>query len=98
MKAGAYLINTARGRVVDPVALADALDRGHIAGAALDVHTVEGQIDVPLRGRPNVITTPHLGAYTTEALRRTAEVAVWSIVEVLEGRPPRGLINSEVWS
>lgn len=96
MRAGAYLVNTARGRVIDPVALAAALDCGQIAGAALDVHTMEGQVDELLLGRPNVITTTHLGAYTHEALRRTAEVAVQSVVEVLEGRQPGGLMNPEV--
>ncbi|HBY94637.1 MAG TPA: hypothetical protein DEP84_11870, partial [Chloroflexi bacterium] len=97
MKRGSFLVNTARGRVVDPHALAAALDCGHLAGAALDVHMVEGQVDKALLGRPNVITTTHLGAYTHEALRRTAEVAVQSIVETLDGRRPEGLMNPAVW-
>lgn len=98
MKSGAYLVNTARGRVVDPAALATALDRGHIAGTALDVHSEEGQIDEPLRGRSNVITTTHLGAYTRAALRRTAELAMQSIIDILEGRRPEGLMNPAAWT
>lgn len=101
MKPGAYLINTARAGVVDPVALGAALHSGHLAGAAIDVHLAEGdkggEAHPALVGRPNVITTPHLGGYTVEALARTTEVTVQSIVEALQGRKPFGLVNPEVW-
>jgi len=100
MKRGAYLINTARAGVVDPVALGAALDSGHIAGAALDVHEAEGPggfVHPALVGRPNVITTPHLGGFTVEALQRTTALAVESIIDAREGRKPAGLVNEEVW-
>lgn len=97
MKPGAYLLNTARGAVVDMVALAQVLDSGHLAGAALDVHMVESAVDAAMLGRPNVITTTHLGAYTHDALLNTAAMAVDSIIQVLENKQPSGLINPEAW-
>jgi D-3-phosphoglycerate dehydrogenase len=98
MKPGAVLINTARGGIIDSAALADALDSGHVSGAALDVHSVEGQIDAVLAGRDNVITTTHLGAFTRESLFRTTEMAVQSILNLMDGIQPVGLINPEVLS
>jgi D-3-phosphoglycerate dehydrogenase / 2-oxoglutarate reductase len=102
MKEGALLINTARAKVVDPVALADAIAQGHLTGAAIDVHFDEsdesGHAHPALIGNPRIITTPHLGAYTTESLRRTTEMAVNSIVDVLRGNRPEGLANPDVWS
>lgn len=97
MKRGAYLINTARGGVVDSQALAEAIDSGHITGAALDVHPEEGIVETCLLNRPNVITTTHLGAYTHDSLRLTAEMAVQSIVDIVDGKRPAGLINPEIW-
>jgi D-3-phosphoglycerate dehydrogenase len=96
MKRGAFLINTSRGPVVDPIALASALDEGHLAGAALDVHVNEHQPARALIHRANVITTPHIGAFTREALWRTTQGAVASIVDFLDGRTPAGLMNPEV--
>lgn len=66
-KKGVRIINCARGGLIDEVALKDALDSGHVAGAALDVFAVEPAKDSPLFGTPNFISTPHLGASTSEA-------------------------------
>jgi D-3-phosphoglycerate dehydrogenase / 2-oxoglutarate reductase len=68
MKKGSYLVNVARGGVVDEAALAEALGSGHLAGAALDVFANEPlEEDSPLRNAPNTVLTPHLGASTSEA-------------------------------
>ena len=67
MKAGARLMNTARGGIVDEDALAKSLEDGHLGGAALDVFSTEPATDSPLYGLPNVVVTPHLGASTREA-------------------------------
>lgn len=97
MKPRALLVNTARGPVVDSEALAEAMGTARITGAALDVHTVEGQIDGVLAGFENVITTTHLGAYTRESLIATTDMAVESIVHILDGAAPVGLMNPACW-
>jgi len=66
-KKGVRIVNCARGGLVDEVALKEALDSGHVAGAALDVFATEPAKESPLFGTPNFICTPHLGASTTEA-------------------------------
>jgi D-3-phosphoglycerate dehydrogenase len=72
MKPGVRIINCARGGLVDEAALKDALDSGHVAGAALDVFTEEPAKDNALFGHENVVCTPHLGASTTEAQENVA--------------------------
>ena len=72
MKPGARLINCARGGLIDEAALLQALDDGHLSGAALDVFALEPATDSPLFGHPSVICTPHLGASTTEAQENVA--------------------------
>jgi D-3-phosphoglycerate dehydrogenase / 2-oxoglutarate reductase len=66
-KPGVRIVNCARGGLIDEAALKEALDSGHVAGAALDVFATEPATDSPLFGTPNFICTPHLGASTTEA-------------------------------
>ncbi|MEM7565793.1 MAG: phosphoglycerate dehydrogenase [Pseudomonadota bacterium] len=71
-KKGVRIVNCARGGLVDEAALRDALDSGHVAGAAFDVFAEEPATENPLFGHPNVVATPHLGAATTEAQENVA--------------------------
>jgi len=86
MKPGAFIVNVARGGVVDEEALPEALDSGHLAGAALDVHEREGEGAVsPLARRADVVLTPHIGAGTVDSQRMIGE----RIVEILHERATR---------
>jgi phosphoglycerate dehydrogenase-like enzyme len=86
MKPTAYLINTARGYLVDESALAEAVASGRIAGAALDVVSSEPlSPDNPLRGIPGVVITSHLGGQTIEARAEASRVAAQDILRVLRG-------------
>jgi len=88
MKRGAFLINAARGGLVETTALAAALTSGHLAGAALDVLEDEPpRADNPLIGRDNVIITPHSAALTDEAMYRMGMTAAKDIIRVLRGEP-----------
>jgi D-3-phosphoglycerate dehydrogenase / 2-oxoglutarate reductase len=95
MKREAFVINVARGGVIDEAALAEALTAGTIAGAAVDVYASEPPAaDNPLRAAPNVILTPHLGASTEEAQTRVAVEACEQVRDVLDGRPARYAVNA----
>ena len=96
MKPSAYLINTARGPIVDETALAQALDAGHLAGAALDVLSKEPPADSPLLHRNNVILTPHMSFYSVESLMDLQTKAAEEVVRVLRGEMPRHAVNPEV--
>ncbi len=95
MKRGAYIVNTARGPIIDEAALAEALDSGQIGGAALDVMTQEPPPPSPLFGRDNVIITPHTSFYSEESLVELQVKAAQEVVAVLSGRPPRNPVNPE---
>jgi D-3-phosphoglycerate dehydrogenase / 2-oxoglutarate reductase len=95
MKPSAYLINTARGPIVDEAALADALDQGHLAGAALDVMEREPPSGSRLFGRDNVIVTPHTAYYSEESLIDLQTKAAEEVVRVLSGQAPRNPVNPE---
>src|SRR5256712_13885315 len=90
MKKSAYLINTARGALVDEASLAQALHEGWIAGAALDVFVTEPlPIDHPLRKAPNVLLTPHLASFARETDERVSVTAAQAIVDLMNGCKPR---------
>ena len=88
MKPTAYLVNTARGDLVDEAALAEALRSGRLAGAGLDVFHDEPLNDSPLRGLDNVVLSPHLAAYSREGLRETGILAARAVLAVLSGERP----------
>lgn len=90
MKPGSYLINTARGELIDEAALLAALERGHIRGAALDAFTLEPPAaDNPLLRLPQVIMTPHTGAHTDGATNMMGQLALDDCLAVLRGDEPR---------
>lgn len=94
MKPTAFLINTARGALVDQAALTRALQEGWIAGAALDVLDGEPpRPDDPLLRLPNVILTPHIAASSQEAVQALAAAAMDEVVRALTGQPPRSPVN-----
>jgi glyoxylate reductase len=88
MKRSAYLVNTARGPVVDEAALVWALQQHLIAGAALDVYENEPAIDPDLVSLENVLLIPHLGSATKETRAAMADLAAENVRAVLDGRPP----------
>lgn len=99
MRRGAFLINTARGALVDEDALAAALAAGTLAGAALDV--VSGDALAPghpLYTEQRAILTPHIAASTEAALIRAAERVADQVVDVLAGRRPSNLVNPDAWA
>jgi len=86
MKRDAFLVNTARGPLVDETALVEALDSGHLSGASLDVVAVEPLAkDSPLLGRDNVILTPHTAFYSVEALEELQTKCASDVARVLSG-------------
>ncbi|MGH9350932.1 MAG: 2-hydroxyacid dehydrogenase [Terriglobia bacterium] len=96
MKPTAFLINTARGPVVDEEALVEALKSGRIAGAALDVFEHEPAVHPELIKMQNVVLLPHLGSATEETRTRMARLASENLLAALDGRRPANLVNPEV--
>jgi D-3-phosphoglycerate dehydrogenase len=99
MKPGAFLVNTARGGLVDEQALYQALSENRLAGAGLDVFAEEPPKNSPLlQLGDKVLLTPHLGAQTTETVLRMGQMAAENIVQVLRGERPMGLVNPDAYS
>jgi D-3-phosphoglycerate dehydrogenase len=98
MQRGSYLINVARGALVDEQALVEALRSGHLAGAGLDVYDPEpARSDNPLFGLPNTICTPHIASFTTAGVLRMQVMACEEVASALKGEQPRNLVNKDVW-
>jgi D-3-phosphoglycerate dehydrogenase len=98
MKKSAYLINIARGELVDETALAEHLAAGRIAGAGVDVFATEPPQDSPLLRLPNVLATPHIGAYTHEAMEAMDRVCAETVVALFSGGQSDHVVNPEVLS
>jgi len=98
MKRGAFIVNTARGGIIDEKALHGALTSGHLAGAGLDVFDMEPTpVNNTLLRLDTVITSPHMAGVTTESVAGMARVTAENILSVLDGKPNRdNVINQEV--
>ncbi len=93
MKPGAFLVNCARGELVDEAAVAAALDQGPLTGAAFDVFAQEPPAGSPLSGRDDVVLTPHIGASTVEAQRDVSVQIVDQVLAALRGEEYRNAVN-----
>ena len=98
MKPTAFLVNTARGTIVDEQALVRALADRRIAGAGLDVYEHEPRVETSLLTMSNAVLTPHLGSAVAELREAMAHVVVDNIVAVLEGRAPPNCWNPEIYA
>lgn len=97
MRPTSFLINTARGKLIDEVALYRYLKEKKIAGAAVDVYSQEPPCESPLLSLDNVVTTPHIGGYTYEALYNMGMMVVKSLTDVLNGKRASYTVNPEVY-
>jgi phosphoglycerate dehydrogenase-like enzyme len=95
MNLSSFLVNTARGELVDEEALAEALSSGHLAGAALDVHWSEPFLkgQGPLGDVPNLLCTPHNAWFSVESREEMRALAVEAIRRVMDGQPVRNCVN-----
>jgi len=92
MKRGAFLINTARGALIDEKALCDALDEGQLGGAGLDVYQDEPDVNPRLLAMPNVVLAPHIGSATEETRTAMARIAASDVAMFLRGQRPLHVI------
>jgi glyoxylate reductase len=97
MKPTAFLINTARGKVVDEEAMVAALEAKKLAGAGLDVFEHEPHLHPKLSGLANVVLMPHLGSATGETRFKMAMLAAENLLAALDGQRPPNLVNPEAW-
>ena len=95
MKPASFLVNTARGAVVDEEALADALRSGHLCGAALDVveHEPFDKEKSLFKDCPNFIVTPHIAWFSQESVVEMRQTAAGYVKSFIEGKPPRNVVN-----
>src|SRR5262249_55210104 len=98
MRKGAYFITTARGHIHDETALADAIARGHVAGAGLDV----GATEPPSREHPllqfdNVLVSPHTAGVTKETRYNMGKIAALQVIDAIDGKPVNRIVNPDVW-
>jgi glyoxylate reductase len=99
MKPTAYLVNTARGALVDEAALVGALRQNRLAGAALDVFVTEPlPSDSPLRTAPNLLLSPHQASSAVETGQRISASAAQAILDLMHGRRPKNVVNLEVFT
>ena len=99
MPEGSYVINTARGGLIDEAALVAAIRSGHLAGAGLDTFAVEPPAaDHPFFAVPGIVLTPHIGGVTRQAGARVGVDAVRGIFQILDGQPvaPERIINRKL--
>jgi D-3-phosphoglycerate dehydrogenase len=94
MKPGSFVLNVARGGILDEAAVADALRSGQLGGAGIDVFEHEPPVGSPLLDAPNTVLTPHLGASTAEAQVLVAVEVADQVIDVLAGRPARYAVNA----
>ena len=98
MKRSAILVNTARGPLIDEIALCEALNAEAISGAGLDVLESEPPAaGNPILSAPNVVLSPHTAGSTEEADRHLALAAAENVIAVIKGRRPKDLLNPEIW-
>jgi phosphoglycerate dehydrogenase-like enzyme len=98
MRPGSYLINVARGAIVDEAALVAALRSGHLAGAGIDVYDPEPTVaNHELYMLPNTICTPHIASYTSACVLRMQVQACEQVAYALRGERPPHLVNGAVW-
>jgi glyoxylate reductase len=99
MKPGTFLINVARGPVIDERALVHALREKQVAGCALDVYEFEPEISSELKSMKNTILVPHIGSATRETRAKMAEMVAQSVISVLiKGKCPMHIVNPEIYS
>ncbi len=99
MRPGSILVNAARGEVIDQDALIEALDRGHVFAAGLDVTSPEPlPVEHPLLDHPRVVVTPHIASSTPESRIRIFKTALDQVASALSGNRPAHIVNPEAWT